>query len=204
MMTDRASDQTSEEFRHEAARATSLAAVRLASTVSSLPPSGIRAFFELLDSVEGVISLAVGQPDFATPAQIHRRRPPTRCSPATPATPATTASSSCASALSLQLERLLRRRLLARTRTAADHRSLRGARHRRARPRSTMATRCSCRSRATSRYEPVILLAGAQVRAGAHLRRVALHGHRRGATRAAHARRRRRSSSATRATRPAP
>jgi len=39
-------------------------------TVAALPPSGIRRFFEMLDSMEGVISLGVGQPDFATPAQI--------------------------------------------------------------------------------------------------------------------------------------
>ena len=42
----------------------------VSTTVGALPASGIRRFFELLDSVEGVISLAVGQPDFATPAQI--------------------------------------------------------------------------------------------------------------------------------------
>ena len=40
--------------------------------VAELPASGIRRFFELLDSVEGVISLAVGQPDFPTPAQVTR------------------------------------------------------------------------------------------------------------------------------------
>jgi aminotransferase len=40
--------------------------------VAALPASGIRRFFELLDSMDGVISLAVGQPDFATPAQITR------------------------------------------------------------------------------------------------------------------------------------
>ena len=39
-------------------------------TVAGLPASGIRRFFELLDRAQGVISLAVGQPDFATPAQI--------------------------------------------------------------------------------------------------------------------------------------
>ena len=39
-------------------------------TVALLPASGIRRFFELLDQATGVISLAVGQPDFATPAQI--------------------------------------------------------------------------------------------------------------------------------------
>ena len=43
---------------------------RNSRTVSALPASGIRRFFELLDSATGVISLAVGQPDFATPAQI--------------------------------------------------------------------------------------------------------------------------------------
>jgi aminotransferase len=42
------------------------------TVVSSLPSSGIRRFFELLDSMEGVISLGVGQPDFPTPPQITR------------------------------------------------------------------------------------------------------------------------------------
>ncbi|MSP23062.1 MAG: aminotransferase class I/II-fold pyridoxal phosphate-dependent enzyme [Dehalococcoidia bacterium] len=42
------------------------------SVVSSLPSSGIRRFFEMLDAMEDVISLGVGQPDFATPAQITR------------------------------------------------------------------------------------------------------------------------------------
>jgi len=37
-----------------------------------LPPSGIREFFELLDASDDVISLAIGQPDFATPGQITR------------------------------------------------------------------------------------------------------------------------------------
>ena len=43
---------------------------RTSSVVAGLPASGIRRFFELLDSVQGVISLAVGQPDFPTPKQI--------------------------------------------------------------------------------------------------------------------------------------
>ncbi|MCC6238452.1 MAG: aminotransferase class I/II-fold pyridoxal phosphate-dependent enzyme [Dehalococcoidia bacterium] len=42
------------------------------AVVSSLPSSGIRRFFEMLDSMEGVISLGVGQPDFATPPQVTR------------------------------------------------------------------------------------------------------------------------------------
>ena len=35
-----------------------------------LSPSGIRKFFDLLSSIEGVISLGVGEPDFATPWHI--------------------------------------------------------------------------------------------------------------------------------------
>ncbi len=42
----------------------------LSRTVSALEPSGIRKYFDLLDSVEDVISLTVGQPDFITPWHI--------------------------------------------------------------------------------------------------------------------------------------
>jgi aminotransferase len=38
--------------------------------VKVIPPSGIRKFFDLLSSVEGVISLGVGEPDFVTPWHI--------------------------------------------------------------------------------------------------------------------------------------
>jgi len=38
--------------------------------VEQLSPSGIRKFFDLLASMEGVISLGVGEPDFATPWHI--------------------------------------------------------------------------------------------------------------------------------------
>ncbi len=38
--------------------------------VNRLSPSGIRKFFDLLASIEGVISLGVGEPDFATPWHI--------------------------------------------------------------------------------------------------------------------------------------
>ncbi len=38
--------------------------------VNQLSPSGIRRFFDLLASIEGVISLGVGEPDFATPWHI--------------------------------------------------------------------------------------------------------------------------------------
>ena len=38
--------------------------------VNRISPSGIRKFFDLLASIEGVISLGVGEPDFATPWHI--------------------------------------------------------------------------------------------------------------------------------------
>ena len=37
-----------------------------------MKPSGIRKFFDLLDDMEGVISLGVGQPDFMTPWHIRK------------------------------------------------------------------------------------------------------------------------------------
>ncbi len=41
-----------------------------ARRVRDLPPSGIRKFFELAQQIEGLISLGVGEPDFATPWHI--------------------------------------------------------------------------------------------------------------------------------------
>ncbi|WP_232697878.1 aminotransferase [Brevibacillus daliensis] len=43
---------------------------RLSATVEELKPSGIRRFFDLAASMEGVISLGVGEPDFVTPWRI--------------------------------------------------------------------------------------------------------------------------------------
>ncbi|USG64680.1 aminotransferase [Brevibacillus ruminantium] len=43
---------------------------RLSQTVSALKPSGIRRFFDLAASMEGVISLGVGEPDFVTPWRV--------------------------------------------------------------------------------------------------------------------------------------
>jgi len=43
---------------------------RTSQRVNQLVPSGIRKFFDLLASIEGVISLGVGEPDFATPWHI--------------------------------------------------------------------------------------------------------------------------------------
>jgi aminotransferase len=40
---------------------------RIASHIAALPKSGIRDFFELVNSMDDVISLGVGEPDFVTP-----------------------------------------------------------------------------------------------------------------------------------------
>jgi aminotransferase len=39
----------------------------LNQVVKSMPPSGIRKFFDLVSEMEGAISLGVGEPDFVTP-----------------------------------------------------------------------------------------------------------------------------------------
>ena len=43
---------------------------RIARRASNISPSGIRKFFDLLSSIDGVISLGVGEPDFVTPWHI--------------------------------------------------------------------------------------------------------------------------------------
>ena len=53
----------------EAARAP-LAERALAQRVRAVPPSGIRRFFDILATMDDVISLGVGEPDFDTPRQI--------------------------------------------------------------------------------------------------------------------------------------
>jgi len=42
----------------------------IAQKVATLPPSGIRKFFDLLASMEDIISLGIGEPDFVTPWHI--------------------------------------------------------------------------------------------------------------------------------------
>ena len=42
----------------------------LSKKAVDLKPSGIRKFFDILDEMQGVISLTVGQPDFVTPWNI--------------------------------------------------------------------------------------------------------------------------------------
>ena len=43
---------------------------KLSDKVKTIPPSGIRKFFDLANQMEGVISLGVGEPDFDTPWKI--------------------------------------------------------------------------------------------------------------------------------------
>src|SRR5947199_8572684 len=38
--------------------------------VNSVPPSGIRRFFDIAATMKNVISLGIGEPDFVTPAPI--------------------------------------------------------------------------------------------------------------------------------------
>ena len=40
---------------------------KVAAHIASLPKSGIRKFFDLVNSMDDVISLGVGEPDFTTP-----------------------------------------------------------------------------------------------------------------------------------------
>ena len=42
----------------------------ISQRANKLSPSGIRKFFDLLSSIDGVISLGVGEPDYATPWHI--------------------------------------------------------------------------------------------------------------------------------------
>ena len=44
----------------------------LNKTVTDIPPSGIRKFFDIATTMDGVISLGVGEPDFQTPWQIRK------------------------------------------------------------------------------------------------------------------------------------
>lgn len=56
--------------RSSSVRSQRSSVTRISSVVEGLPPSGIRAFFDLVMSMEDVISLGVGEPDFVTPWRI--------------------------------------------------------------------------------------------------------------------------------------
>lgn len=42
----------------------------VAEHVAVLPPSGIRKFFDIVATMDNVISLGVGEPDFPTPMRV--------------------------------------------------------------------------------------------------------------------------------------
>ena len=42
----------------------------ISNRAAGLKPSGIRKFFDILETMKGVVSLTVGQPDFPTPWHI--------------------------------------------------------------------------------------------------------------------------------------
>ena len=44
----------------------------VAERIQAVPPSGIRRFFDIAATMEDVISLGIGEPDFVTPAPIVR------------------------------------------------------------------------------------------------------------------------------------
>lgn len=48
-------------------------ASKLNTRVAAMPPSGIRRFFELVIGMDDVVSLGVGEPDFATPLSVRQR-----------------------------------------------------------------------------------------------------------------------------------
>src|SRR6185436_1896659 len=57
--------------RPEAADQPSAASARfLSASVRDMPPSGIRRFFDMLNEMQDVISLTIGEPDFTTPELI--------------------------------------------------------------------------------------------------------------------------------------
>ena len=72
-----------------------LAERALAKRVLDVPPSGIRRFFDILATMDDVISLGVGEPDFDTPRAIVEAAS-SRCARAAPTTPRTTGRWSCA------------------------------------------------------------------------------------------------------------
>ncbi len=55
-----------------AAQRPPLAERALSERVRAVPPSGIRRFFDIAATMTDVISLGIGEPDFATPAQVIR------------------------------------------------------------------------------------------------------------------------------------
>jgi aminotransferase len=61
---------TTDAFQEAPPTRPPLAERALAERVRAVPPSGIRRFFDILATMDDVISLGVGEPDFDTPEQI--------------------------------------------------------------------------------------------------------------------------------------
>src|SRR6476659_8146683 len=51
-------------------KSTALGAGAIARRIQAVPPSGIRRFFDIAATMDDVISLGIGEPDFVTPAPI--------------------------------------------------------------------------------------------------------------------------------------
>ena len=153
-------------------------------TVALLPASGIRRFFELLDQATGVISLAVGQPDFATPAQITNAASEAMLAGHTGYT-SNYGVPELREMLSRQLERLYGVRYAPEGELMLTSGVLRGARHRDARARRPR--RRGAGAGAGLRRVPAGRAArGRTLRASADRAGDRLHGHRRGARGADH------------------
>lgn len=46
----------------------------LSKVVVEMPDSGIKDFFDIANTMDGALSLGVGEPDFQTPEHVRRRR----------------------------------------------------------------------------------------------------------------------------------
>ena len=68
----------------------------VAEHVRDIPRSGIRDFFEIVQSMAGVISLGIGEPDFVTPWHIRESAIYALSSAARRAIPPTSACCACA------------------------------------------------------------------------------------------------------------
>ena len=44
----------------------------LSQRVRAVPPSGLRRYFDIIATMDGVISLGIGEPDFVTPERIRQ------------------------------------------------------------------------------------------------------------------------------------
>ncbi len=63
----------------------------LSQRVQSVPPSGIRRFFDIAATMNDVISLGIGEPDFTHARPDPGTRASVRCKPARRTTPPTPA-----------------------------------------------------------------------------------------------------------------